>query len=102
MDPTLVMGAMGAIGQGLAGGPSSASSGFGSIGNQLDGSGWTVSTGRGSVGSGATITKPGDFMGQAGTSSSSPLMAAGFDGSGLEGVAMLLLIGAVAWKLLAR
>lgn len=96
MDPTLMMGAMGAIGQGLAGGPSSASASQGSIGNQLDGSGWTVSTGRGSIGSGATVSKSTDpAMAQP---LGIPAMQAGLGGG--SGLVMVALLGLLLFKVI--
>lgn len=91
MDPTMVMGAMGALGQAAAGGPSAASSTQGDIGANFDGSGWTVSTGRGQS-TGATITKPADGMpgGQ---------MMAGYGfGMDMNTMLMMLMVGLVAWK----
>lgn len=96
MDPTLIAGAMGALGQAAAGGPSSAESGIGSANNFLDGSGWTVSTGQGKS-TGATIVKS-----DPGTSPMGGAMAAGLAGFDVTTVAMLAIAAVVAIKVLKR
>ena len=87
MDPYSA--AFSAIGGAVAGGPSSADSGFGTIGNQFDGSGWTVSTGRGQS-TGATIARA--------DGANVPSLG-GFD---INTIAILALVGVVAWKALQR
>ena len=84
--------AIGAVGAAVAGGPSSAESGVGSIGNQFDGSGWTVSTGKSSA-TGATIARA------EGGASVPSFGLAGLDTTTL---AMVALIGLIAWKAFAR
>lgn len=104
MDPTMVMGAMGALGQAAAGGPSAASSTQGPIGNYMDGAGWTVSTGKATTTGGATVTKPGDFMGGAGAAGGAGggLMSAGYGMGNLNQLLPLLMIGMVVFKVLKK
>lgn len=88
MDPYSA--AFSAIGGAVAGGPSSAESGVGTIGNQFDGSGWTVSTGKGQA-TGATIAK-------AEGGATVPSLG-GFD---VNTLAVLAVVGLIAWRALKR
>ena len=105
MDPTIIAGAMGALGQAAAGGPSAASSTQGPIGNYMDGAGWTVSTGKATTTGGATVTKPGDFMpgaGAVGAAGGGGMLSAGYGMGNLNQLLPLLLVGMVVFKVLKK